>query len=170
MKNSIQIVKSEKAGLNSKESYVVARSTTSFLRILGCEPEWELMTATASEDRGGIRVCSNQLRLVEAALRLGTEIDTRPKVEKDWMEREYVKICVIRQDPGQDDVTFNEELSQLFNKFFEFYENDRDLDTRSDDEMRELHGALAINDQGDDVYLSDGVWLSNDGSLHDSGR
>ena len=84
---SIQVLKSDKVGLNSKESYVVVRGKTSFLRILGCEPEWELMTATASEDHGRIRVCSDQRRLVESALRLGAELKTEPKVEKDWMQR-----------------------------------------------------------------------------------
>jgi len=31
--NSIQVLKSDKVGLNSKESYVVVRGKTSFLRI-----------------------------------------------------------------------------------------------------------------------------------------
>jgi hypothetical protein len=37
-------------------------------------------------------------------------------------------------------------------------------------EMRELYDALAPSDGGEDVYLSDGVWLTSDGSLHDRGR
>ncbi|WP_429192958.1 hypothetical protein [Aeromonas salmonicida] len=167
---SIQVLKSDKVGLNSKESYVVVRGKTSFLRILGCEPEWELMTATASEDHGRIRVCSDQRRLVESALRLGAELKTEPKVEKDWMQREYVKICGIRQDPEQDDAGFNRELHDLFDKFFAYYDIYQSQDCREPDEMRELYDALAIDDQGGDVYLSDGVWLSADGSLHDRGR
>ncbi len=40
---SIEILKSGKVGLNSRESYVVVRRKTSFLRIFGCEPDWGLM-------------------------------------------------------------------------------------------------------------------------------
>ena len=168
--SAIEILKSDKVGLNSKESYVVVRGKTSFLRILGCEPEWELMTATASEDHGRIRVCSDQLRLVEAALRLGADLGTRPLVEKDWLGREYVKICGVRQDLGQDDEMFNKELRSLFDKFFAHYDNYRDASSRGHDEMQELYDILATDDHGGDVYLSDGVWLSSDGSLHDRGR
>lgn len=167
---SIEILKSDKVGINSRESYVVVRGKTSFLRILGCEPEWELMTATASEDHGPIRVCGNQRRLVEAALRLGVELETKPKVEKDWIKREYVKICGIRQDPGQDDANFNKELRELFEKFFAYYDDYQDPSIRGSDEMQELYEVLATDDQGGDVYLSDGVWLSFDGSVHDRGR
>ena len=38
------------------------------------------------------------------------------------------------------------------------------------DDMRELYDALAIDGNESDVYLSDGVWLSKDGSMHDRGR
>ena len=50
MTNDFKIIPSEKKGLNSEESYIVMREGTSFLRILGAYPDWELMTATASED------------------------------------------------------------------------------------------------------------------------
>jgi hypothetical protein len=69
MTDEFQILESTKVGLDSKESYVIVRNRTSFLRVLGNEPEWSLMTATASEDHGRIEVCSEQRRLVESALR-----------------------------------------------------------------------------------------------------
>ena len=56
MTATFQIIKSSKVGLDSDESYVVIRNQTSFLRVLGGEPTWELMTATASEDHGRIMV------------------------------------------------------------------------------------------------------------------
>lgn len=166
----IEILKSDKVGLNSRDSYVVVRGKISFLRMLGCVPEWELMTATASEDHGCIRVCGDQRRLVEAALRLGAELGTKPTVEKDWIEREYVKICSIRFNPGQDVANFIKELGELLEKFFAYYDEYQDLSICGDDEMQELYDVLAIDDQGGDVYLSDGVWLSSDGSVHDRGR
>jgi hypothetical protein len=168
--NSIQILQSDKVGLYSKESFIIVRGKTSFLRILGCEPVWDLMTATASEDHGRIQVCSNQMRLLEAALRLGAELGTKPTVEKDRMGREYVKICVVQQMPDEDDAALNKELQDIFRKFFEYYDSYQNLDARAGDEMRELYDALAIDSQGGEVYLSDGVWLSHDGSFHDRGR
>ncbi len=157
-------------GLDSDESYVVVRDWTSFLRVLGGEPRWELMTATASEDHGRIKVCSDQRRLIESALRLGGELKTEPKVEKDWRNREYVKVCVITRDSGQNDEVFERANSGLFSRFFEIYDEHKGLDSRARDEMRELYEMLSTDNEGGEVYLSDGMWLSNDGAVHDRGR
>lgn len=170
MTDTFEILRSEKIGLDSKESYVVARNGTSFLRVLGDEPKWELMTATASEDHGRITVCLDQRRLVESALRLGAELDAWPRVEKDRIGREYVKICEITRETGQNANVFDEENSRLFRRFFEIYDKHQDPSLRGGGEMCELYDALATNDEGSDVYLSDGVWLSSDGSCHDRGR
>jgi hypothetical protein len=170
MMDSFQIVQSNKVGLDSKESYIVMRDEISFLRILGDEPEWQLMTATASEDHGRVVVCANQLRLVESALRLGAELETKPRVERDWRGREYVKVCVITRESEKSDATFNEENAEVFRRFFEIYDSYKDLGDRVKDETHELYAALAIDNEGGDIYLSDGVWLSSDGSLHDRGR
>lgn len=168
MTDAFQILESTKVGLNSKESYVVVRNRTSFLRVLGSGPEWSLMTATASEDHGRIGVCAEQRRLIESALRFGVELKTDPQVDKDWRGREYVKVCVITRDPGQSDEAFDKEKSRHFTRFFEIYDSFQNRDSRPPDEMRELYDALSTDDQ--DVYLSDGVWLSSDGALHDRGR
>lgn len=165
-----QIIKSSKVGLDSDESYVIVRDWTSFLRVLGGEPTWELMTATASEDQGRIMVCGDQRRLIESALRLGGELKTEPKVEKDWRNREYVKVCVITRDSGKSDEVFESENSVLFRRFFEIYDEHKRLDSRDGDEMRELYDVLSTDNEGGEIYLSDGMWLCNDGSVHDRGR
>lgn len=170
MKHDFEIYTSNKVGLDSKEGYIVTRGSTGFLRVLGVEPQWSLMTATAGEDHGRIRRSPDQLRLVEAALRLGGEIETEPSVEKDRQGREYVKICVITRDVGQAQDEFDKENADLFRRFFEIYDECTDLRTRGEDDMRELYGALSSDDEGGDVYLSDGVWLRSDGSLDDRGR
>ena len=36
--------------------------------------------------------------------------------------------------------------------------------------MRELYDVLSTGNEGGEIYLSDGIWLSNDGSVHDRGR
>lgn len=170
MKRDFEIHTSNKVGLNSKESYIVTQGRTGFLRILGAEPEWSLMTATADEDHGRIQRCPDQLRLVEAALRLGTELETEPRVERDWQGREYVKICVITRDAGQAQDDLEKKIEDLFIRFFEIYDECTDLRTRGEDDMRELYDALSSDDDGGDVYLSDGVWLRSDGSLDDRSR
>jgi hypothetical protein len=170
MKHDFEIYTSDKVGLDSKEGYIVTRGSTGFLRVLGAEPQWSLMTATADEDHGRIRRCPDQLRLVEAALRLGGEIKTEPSVERDWQGREYIKICVINRDVGQAQDDFDKENADLFRRFFEIYDECTDLRTRGEDDMRGLYEALSSDDEGGDVYLSDGVWLRSDGSLDDRGR
>ena len=122
MTATFQIIKSSKVGLDSDEGYVLIRDKTSFLRVIGGEPMWELMTATASEDHGRIMVCGDQRRLIESALRLGAELNTEPKVDKDWRNREYVKVCTITRDSGQSDEVFENENSALFRRFFEIFD------------------------------------------------
>ncbi|EKN3392635.1 hypothetical protein O1Y80_000784 [Yersinia enterocolitica] len=170
MTNDFEISKSSKVGLSSKESYIVTRHNISYLRILGADPQWVLMTATADEDHGRVRVCTEQLRLAGAALRLGAALETSPSVEKDWAEREYVKICSIYQTPDQSDQDLTNELNVVLRRFFEFYDSWPNLSSRTCDEMMDLYDALATDDIGTDVYLSDGIWLSNNGTLSDRGR
>jgi len=76
MNDKIQIRSSRKSGINSKESYIVTRGWTSYLRILGSQPQYSLVTATASEDSGRITVCNDQVRLIAAAKKLGKELET----------------------------------------------------------------------------------------------
>lgn len=170
MTNTFSVLESSKVGLESKEKYVVVRNQTAFLRILGAEPEWSLMTATANEDHGRILVCADQPRLMEAALRLGAELNTGPRVEKDWKRREYVKVCVITRDSGEGEDAFDKENNRALGRFFDIYDSLPRLNDRPIDERQNLYKDLALSDHGEDIYLSDGVWLSNDGLLHDRGR
>lgn len=155
------IIESRKSGLNSKESYVIVRGKTSFLRILGKDPHYELMTATASEDNRRIKVCSNQIQLIESALRLALELKIKPLVEYDWKKREYVKICSFTIENDEEILT-----EEIPSRFFEIFDNYIDIQRRAKEEMIELYNSLAIDDSGEAVYLSDGVYLSSDGSLH----
>jgi hypothetical protein len=128
------------------------------------------MTATASEDHGRIRVCGDRPRLVGSAFHLGAELRTEPRVEKDRAGREYVRICVITRTPGQSEEAFEDENAALFRRFFQIFDEYGDPSSKPAAEMRELYDALAIDGRGGDVYLSDGVWLGSDGSVHDRGR
>lgn len=170
MADTYRVLQSSKVGLDSEESYVVVRNGISFLRILGGEPNWIVMTATASEDHGRIKVCPERPRLVASALRLSVELGGNPGVEKDWAGREYVKICTIIREPGESEDDFQSQNDALFQRLFEIFDSYSSLYSRGGNEMRELYDTLSVGDDGDEVYLSDGVWLSSDGSLHERGR
>lgn len=124
MTHPYQIVRSNKVGLDSEESYVVARNGVSFLRILGGEPHWTVMTATASEDLGPIQVCADLQRLVAVALRLCKELDSSSKVVKDRLGRPYVTIGTITREAGESEDDFQRINNALFQRFFDIFDSD----------------------------------------------
>lgn len=170
MADAFQIRESSKAGLESEESLIVERGGISFLRILGGEPRWTLMTATADEDGGQICACPDQSRLIESATLLCAELGGYPRMKRDRAGREYVEIGVFHRESGENDEDFHNDSNALFRRFFEIFDGFGHQDSQSRGQMRELYGAVATDDEGGDVYLSDGVWLSSDGSLRDRGR
>ena len=113
---------SRKHGFDSPEKYVVAREGIGYLRLLGSEPHWELVTATADEDDCDITVCTDKLRLLKSALRLGEEIGTGPEIHRDRQGRDYVWICVVIQKPGEERESVSRKLERLLTRFFEIYD------------------------------------------------
>lgn len=169
MLDNFQILNSDKIGLEAEESHVVIRGGISFLRILGSEPNWALMTATASEDHGRIQVCADRARLVEAAFRLSVESGCLPRVERDHAGREYVKIGTLTRVAGDSDEDLTDELRSLCRRFFEIFDAQSGCRSALRKEMSEIYEAIKPDESGADAYLGDGVWLSPDGSLHDHG-
>jgi len=169
MDKGYEIHNSNKTGIKTKESYVVTRGRTSFLRIIGEDPSYLIMTATASEDNGEFVVCKDKVRLISAALQLGAELGTGPSLSKDRSRREFALICELNLNSGKTAKDYV-ELDGALSKFFEFYDTSDPSKSEQVNEMREIYQSFAQDDSGDDVYLSDGVWLSSDGSLHDRGR
>lgn len=165
--NSFEIIKSTKAGLLSEGSWLVVRGSTSYLRVLGQEPSWTLVTATANEDNGLIRVCRERRRLIETAIRLCSAMGLGPHEAKDRFGRDYVNICRIVR-VANDDV--QGELEQVVHKFFDLFDERDARAAGPGQEMVELYEVMSSGDDGSDVYLSDGLWLSSDGSLHDRAR
>lgn len=165
---NFQIIKSNKSGLNSRESYIVARGGISYLRVLGDEPQWEVMTATASEDDGAAQVCSDRRRLVEAAIRLCQSRGLRGfQTKQDRFGREYIKLAIIIRDGHSEPL---DDLTQLAREFFDLFDRPDDGGSGGPDEMVGIYKSISSRSEGEDVYLSDGLWLSSDGSLHDRGR
>lgn len=170
MKKSFTLLESNKVGLEGKEHYVIVQGQTVFLRILGGEPEWSLMTATASEDHRHLLVCHDQHRLIESALRLGAELNTFPIVDRDWKGRRYAKICTITREPGVTDEVFTKENDRVLNRFFEIFDSLPKKIKRTRIGRRNLYDELGLGHDGEDIYLSDGVSISRNGKLTDLGN
>jgi hypothetical protein len=153
------IRKSKKSYIESVEHYIVVKDGTVFLRILGEEPNYQVMTATAGEDQGNIAAFGNQSALIEAALRVSANLNIPPKVKNDYNGKEYVEICRCE---------FLSDAYRAAEMLFENLEEYRE--SRSENDMRNIYSDLAIDESGEDIYLSDGMWLSSDGTVKDLGR
>lgn len=169
MVQPISIEKSNKRGFFDKESYIVTRGRTSYLRLVGNDPSYSLMTATASEDDKSYYVCRNRIKLISSALQLGMRLNCPPSHMVDSSGRKFIHICLLKFTAGKEDEDLA-ELRVIIEQFFQIYDT---CDPGSDDvlhDMQEIYSSLSTDDSEDDVYLSDGVWLSSDGKLLDKGR
>ncbi len=153
------IKRSNKAYINSNEHYIIAAHGVVYLRVIGSEGRYVVMTATAGEDFNDEVACSHMLALNEAALRASKTFGLEPTIKRDYHDREYVEIC--RCEYLSDAHRAAERLFELL---------DECSPDRTANELVEVYTSLAIDDSGDDVYLSDGMWLSSDGSISDRGR
>lgn len=153
------IKRSQKAHIESAEHFIAVKGGIVYLRIVGEEGSYNVMTATAGEDYGGVAPFDNQMALTEAALRVSAFLGTSPQVKNDYHGREYVKICNC------------EYLSDAYRAAEMLFANLQGYSqARSNVELQSLYSELAIDDSGSDVYLSDGMWLSPDGTMRDLGR
>lgn len=169
MAQAIKIVESKKHGFGGKESYIVTRGQTSYLRIVGNHPDYDLMTATASEDDKSYFVCGNKVKLISSALQFGASMGFPPSYKDDSSGRRFIKICELHLTTGKEDEN-REEIYSTLGEFFQMYDTSDAASNEVVNEMQGLYSALAHGSHGDDVYLHDGVWLSSDGRLHDRGR
>ena len=145
------------------ESYVVARGNVAYLKIIGKAPEWQLLTATASDGQPGFPACADQARLIAAALKIGEVIQTQPTLEKDKQRREQVNICTI-VDHLNNDVHFQQEIADLFMRFFELYDNEPAL-LPSDEAPGDagVYQVLACDGQDKQADYVEGHWLRGAG-------
>jgi hypothetical protein len=153
------IKKSKKSYIQSNEHFIVVRNELVFLRIVGEEGRYHIITATADEDNLAIRAYPHQQALNDSALKTSERLGALPKIKYDYHNRPYIEIaqCEYISDAHRAAELFFEILP-------EFSEN------QLDNNLENLYQELSIDDSGDDLYLSDGVWLSSDGTLKDVGR
>lgn len=160
-KMSYEIHQSIKTGITTKESYTVTRGRTLYLRIIGQYPNYIMMTATASEDNNRYIRCEKKEDLMSAALMLGNELKTNPENLRDRYQREYISICRIEIKQEHNKNSIMEGLDQIITRFFSLYDS---KPSSKEQEMKNLYNELSII-EGEDVYLSDGMWLRPDGEI-----
>lgn len=88
------IKKSVKSYIDSEEHYIVARNGVVYLRVIGSEGSYSVVTATAGEDFNAEVVCSDMKSLNESARKVSELLGIAPKHKFDFHGREYIEVCV----------------------------------------------------------------------------
>lgn len=111
---AFDIRKSTKAHIDSPEHFVVVRNGTVYLRVVGQEGSYVVMTATAGEDLGTFFAFGDQTALNEAAFEVAKQVGSKPILRQDFHERSYVEVCGCEflSDAYRAAVMLFEELAQ----------------------------------------------------------
>ncbi|UJM90428.1 hypothetical protein LRK24_00550 [Rhodanobacter denitrificans] len=165
---------SHKQGLGSEHGLIVVRNNVSYFRILSGRDnsKIDIMTTTAGEDNSQITACRDRSKLVRSTVRLAWQLNAIPYPKVDRRGREYIQFEPIGIDPFENTDELADALRVFFEKFFRIFDSDmQSVDYHNpDSDLIKIYQTLATDEEGSDVYLSDGVWLSSDGSLHDRGK
>lgn len=116
------LIETQKLGVGWHQQFVVARNNIVYLRLVGDGTEYRLMTATASEDFGGLRICHDNERLWKSAAQLAILHECSGEISSDTQGRPYIRIFRIVQDKGVSDEKFTEEVHDLIREFFAIYD------------------------------------------------
>lgn len=90
---NFDIRKSRKAYIEAPEHYIVVNNGTVYLRIIGQEGSYVVMTATSGEDVGTDSAFGDQKVLNEAAIEVAEKIRCIPEAKYEHHNHPYVKIC-----------------------------------------------------------------------------
>jgi hypothetical protein len=170
MTRKYAFVPSTKSGLEGTINEAVVSEGAVYLRLVRKTNSSEavLMTATTGEDGGVPRKCVDQIRLIAAAVNMCAKHGAVSEVEQDWANRFYV---IIARSSNLD--VLRQSVSEYFDIFDSFKFSTANSSVKISEghsDLNELYDALSIDDSGGDVYVSDGVWISSDGSIKDLGR
>lgn len=172
MIRDFRIVESLKRGFATEENWMVVRRGQIFLRLVGGRGSYQLMTATAGEDRASLKACADQHILKAAAKRTAAHFEVEPHEDKDSAGRDFVRICRFTID-GSTEQARQQALNEVYevcDALFKNFDSEYGDDGDRDRSLKEIYDVLAIDDSGDSVYLSDGTWLGSNGTLSDVGR
>lgn len=146
------IVRSSKLSSDQEEQCVHSKGFV-FFRIVAEGDLLKVMTATAAEDTGELRPFHDQQALLAATRSVLSERGEEWSEKEDWRGRPYVEA----EFPTGADV-LHIAHTVLLSLGFE------DIGVLALREMKEIYSEFAIED-GEDTYLSDGMWMTPDGRI-----
>lgn len=138
-----------------QEEYRICAKPYVFYRIIVDQMGARLMTATADEDSGEYKAFDNQEALLVATAQVFGDYQMDFVRKKDRAGRQYLETHVSPDAPHMIHVATT-ALDRMG------VANVAVLALR---ETKVLHEEFAIDDGGDDVYLSDGMWATADGRV-----
>jgi hypothetical protein len=148
------IQKSNKLSLRQEE-YRICSDPYVFYRLISDANGFRIMTATASEDTGEYRAYEDQKALISATAQVLADREMAFAPKKDHAERPYIETSVY---PDSEDLLHL--ASTILDRMgFE------DISVLALREMKAIYEEFAIDDAGEDTYLSDGTWMTSDGRL-----
>ncbi|KUJ85983.1 hypothetical protein AVO45_03150 [Ruegeria marisrubri] len=148
------IQRSTKLSLRQEE-YRICSEPYVFYRLISDANGVRLMTATASEDTGDYRAYEDQGALISATAQVLSDREMDFVTKRDHANRPYIETSVY---PDSEDLLHL--ASTILNRIgFE------DISVLALREMMAIYNEFAIDDSGEDTYLSDGMWMTSDGRL-----
>lgn len=149
-----RIQKSNKLSLQQEE-YRICSEPYVFYRLISDSSGVRLMTATASEDTGEYRAYEDQGALISSTAQVLADREMEFVTKRDHAERPYIETSVY---PDSEDLLHI--ASTILDRIgFE------DISVLALREMKAIYNEFAIDDSGEDTYLSDGMWMTSDGRL-----
>lgn len=137
----------------TQEEYRICSASHVFYRVIVDRNGVRLMTATASEDSGEYRSFKDQELLISSTMEVFDKFDVEFEVKEDRAGRKYVETPVFPDAKHLIHIA----TSVLDRIGFE------DVSVLALREMIDIYKEFAIDDGGEDVYLSDGMWVTSDG-------
>lgn len=126
-----------------------------FHRLIRVGSEYRFMTATASEDTGGFRAYEDQSSLINATIHALQRFDLDAEMKLDHAGRPYVETMTS----SNKEHLLHVAQTALREIGFE------DVAVLALDDMIAIYEEFAVGDDGEDVYLSDGMWITSDGRM-----
>lgn len=144
--------------LTNGEEYAILSEQYVFFRLTKMGTEFQFMTATASEDKSHHRAYPDLNILTDATTYVLRNMGVDIEDKKDRKGRKYIKAIVPNNKEYVEDLSIN---------ILERLGIDVEIEIKATNEMKDLYFELS-HDDDEDVYLSDGVYLTKDGKLIDT--
>lgn len=138
-----------------QEEYRVCSSPFVFFRVIVDRYGARMMTATASEDTGDFRAFDDLPRLNKAAIAILVDREDGFRTKVDHAGRAYVESKVY---PDKAELV---HVATLVLDLIGF----TDVAVLALREMKRLYNDFSVDDQSDEAYLRDGMWITRDGRL-----